>query len=224
MENKVKVIIPASGSGIRFGGKLPKQFLKIQGIEILALTIKKFHVLKSVDEIVIAAKTDFFNRISRIIKKYDFYKVKKIVEGGNMRQISVLNALKSLDCAKKDIVLVHDAVRPFITVNKIKEIITAAVKEKCVVPCLSLTDTVKIVNPENYIVKTIDRDNLRIVQTPQAFIYEILLNSFENAVKKNFIGTDEASVVEFAGYKIKIIDGEIKNIKVTSKEDLKNIS
>ncbi len=218
---KVKVIIPASGRGVRFGSKTPKQFLKIEGREIILRTIEKFHSIKLIDEIIISTKSECFVKLNNLIKKNKFSKVKKVVEGGKLRQDSVYNALLHLECSADDIILVHDAVRPFISPKKITELINEAVKVKCVIPGLPVTETVKKVNKKNEVITTVDRNGLWTIQTPQAFTYDVLKKSFEKAYKEKFTGTDESSIVENAGYKVKVINGEIANIKITLKEDLK---
>jgi len=218
---KVKVIIPASGSGIRFGGNTPKQFLKSDGKEIIVRTIEKFNGNKSVNEIIISTKLEYFEKISSLVSRYKLTKVKKIVQGGNLRQDSVYSALINSGADDEDIILVHDAVRPFITSKKITEIINEARKENCVIPGLPVSETLKLVGKNNFVDKTIDRNSLYSIQTPQAFRYKILIRSFEKAYRDNFIGTDESSLAENAGYKVKVIQGERNNIKITVKEDLK---
>ncbi len=217
---KVKVIIPASGSGERFGSKIPKQFLKIEGKEIIALTLEKFNSIKLIDEIIISTKPEYFVRISTILKKYNLRKVSKIVEGGKRRQDSVYNALITSESEDDDMILVHDAVRPFISKKKIKELIITAMKYKCVIPGLPVAETVKIVDGKNYVTETIDRNNVRTIQTPQVFRFDILRKSFEKAYSEKFTGTDEAAIAENAGYKIKVIDGEKANVKITYREDV----
>lgn len=217
---KIKVIIPASGSGVRFGGKIPKQFLKIKGKEIIAHTIEKFNSIKLIDEIIISTQPENFAKVSSIIKKYNFTKVKKIVEGGKRRQDSVYNALLASESGSDDLIIVHDAVRPFVSKGKIIEIIKEVMKEKCVILGLPVAETVKRVNGKKFVEETIDRNNLYSIQTPQAFQFDILKKSFQKAYKENFNGTDESSVVENAGYKVKVIDGEKGNIKITTKGDL----
>lgn len=221
MSIRVKVIIPASGSGSRFGGKVPKQFFKLNGTEILSLTISKFHVLKSVDEIIISVSKNFIGRTKRIVEKHGFYKVKNIIEGGKLRQHSVYNALKNLNCRKKDIVIVHDSVRPFVSVKKIREIIEMTKKFRGVILGLPVSDTLKLAGKNNFIERTLRRENVWTAQTPQAFEYEMLINAFTKAIKNGFTGTDEASVVEYSGFKVKILKGEPGNVKITFKEDLK---
>lgn len=217
---KIKVIIPASGTGERFGGRIPKQFLKIDEKEIIAHTLEKFNSIKLIDEIIISTKLEYFVKLSTIIKKYNLRKVKKIVEGGKRRQDSVYNALLNSECKEDDLILIHDAVRPFISSKKIRELISEAKKEKCVIPGLPVSETIKRADDKNFVEETIDRDNLWSVQTPQAFSFDILMKSFEKAYKENFTGTDESAIVEKAGYKVKMIDGERRNIKITTKRDL----
>jgi len=217
---KIKVIIPASGSGIRFGGKIPKQFLKIGGKEIIALTIEKFHSVNSIDEIIIATKKEYFNKIKSIVRKNDFYKVKKITEGGKLRQDSVYRGLMNLECGDNELIIIHDAVRPFISVNKIKELIEAAKKENSVILGVPLNETIKKINKKNFVEKTINREYLWSIQTPQLFRYDILKRSFETAMKDKFIGTDESAIVEYSGFKVKVIEGEKENVKITVRGDV----
>lgn len=220
---KFYVIIPASGSGVRYGSKLPKQFIRIDGKEIIAYTLQKFNSLKSVDSIVIATQKKYINKLRRLVKKNKFQKVCNIIEGGKTRHDSVLNGLKVLRPDKNDFIIVHDAVRPFITVKKIRELMKEVKDCNAVIPGLRINDTTKEVSRNNIIRKTIPRENLWIVQTPQLFRYDILKKAFKKADENKFKGTDESSIVEYAGYKVKIIEGEKTNIKITTKEDIKSL-
>ena len=222
---RYKVIIPASGLGSRFGGKTPKQFLKLgkdkQAKEVLAYTIAKFHSIKRIDEIIIATHKNFIQKVRKIVKDNGFTKVKNVVPGGKTRQHSVYNALKRLDCKKGDVIIVHDAVRPFITRKKIREIMNEMNHHNAVIPGLKINDTLKKVSKNNYIINTLSRDNTWRVQTPQAFKYGLLMKAYNIVIKDKFIGTDEASLIEHANRKVRIIEGERTNIKITTKEDLK---
>ncbi len=217
---KVKVIIPASGSGARFGGKIPKQFFKVDGKEIIAHTLEKFNNIGLIDEIVISTQLEYFVKLSVIVKKYNLKKVKKIVEGGKQRQDSVYNALLNLECKKEDLILIHDAVRPFISKKKITELIKTAEKEKCVILGIPVNETIKRVDKNNIVTETLDRNNVWAIQTPQAFQYSILLKAFDKAMDENFTGTDEAAIVENAGFDVRVMKGEKSNVKITVKEDL----
>jgi 2-C-methyl-D-erythritol 4-phosphate cytidylyltransferase len=220
------VIIPAAGSGSRFGNKTPKQFLKLppHNIEVISYTIKKFQEINSISEIIIATSADNFKKIKKIISENKFSKVIRIVEGGDTRHQSVFNALLSLKCGKDDRIIIHDAVRPFITKKKIKEIINLSLKYPELVPGLKVNDTIKKIDDKNYINESLKRENIWRIQTPQIFRYEILVKSFEHAHKTKFTGTDESSIVTNAGYKVKIIEGEVSNLKITTKEDLKIVN
>jgi 2-C-methyl-D-erythritol 4-phosphate cytidylyltransferase len=215
------VIIPASGSGKRFAGKTPKQFIKISGKELIAHTLEKFNSIRGIDSIVIAAQKIFFDKLIKIVFENNISKVIKIVEGGEKRMDSVYNALMNLNCRKSDFILIHDAVRPFVSADLINRIIIEAKKFKSVIPGIIISDTVKRTDNKLIVQNTIPRENLYRIQTPQIFRYDILVKSFEKAYRDNYIGTDEAAIVEHAGYKIKITEGEDSNIKVTVKEDLK---
>lgn len=219
----IKVIIPASGIGERFGRKTPKQFVKIKNKEMLAHTIDKFHNIKSIDEIIISTRPEYFARVCSIIKKHKFKKVKKLVEGGKLRQESVYNALINLTCSVNDIILVHDAARPFVSTESINKIIKEAKKHECVVLGMPVSETIKKVNKKQLVDKTIEREGLWSIQTPQAFRYLNLMQAFERAMKDNFVGTDEAAIVEYAGYDVKVIKGESGNVKITLKEDFDSI-
>lgn len=211
--------------GSRFGGKTPKQFIRLgaQNKEVIAYTIAKFQSLKQVSEIVIAAHGSFIKRVRKIIDQNKFTKVKNVVPGGKTRQQSVFNVLKAMDCHKNDVILVHDAVRPFITRRKISEIMREMKHHNAVIPGLKINDTLKRVSKNDYIIGTMSRDNTWRVQTPQAFKYGLLMKAYNIANRDKFNGTDEASLIEHANYKVRIIEGERTNIKITTKEDLKVI-
>lgn len=223
---KFIVIIPAAGSGSRFASKTPKQFLKLppKNLEVISYTIKKFQEISSVNEIIIATSSDNFRKIKKIISENKFSKVSRIVEGGDTRHQSVFNALLSLKCGKDDRIVIHDAVRPFITKKKINELLNLSKKYPELVPGLKINDTIKKINSSDYINESLQRDNIWRIQTPQIFRYDILVKSFGHAHKTKFTGTDESSIVTNAGYKVKIVLGEISNLKITTKEDLKIIN
>jgi 2-C-methyl-D-erythritol 4-phosphate cytidylyltransferase len=216
------VIIPASGSGVRFSNKTPKQFIKTGGSEIIAQTLHTFNFVKEIESIIIATQKNYFDRVIKIVFENKFEKVTKIVEGGHHRMDSVYNALMNTNCKKNDYIIVHDAVRPFVSSDLIKRLIKETKKFKVVIPGLLINDTVKRTDKKFIVKETVKRENLYRIQTPQVFRYDILVKSFEKAYADNYIGTDEASITEYAGYATKLIEGEASNIKITVKEDLKN--
>jgi 2-C-methyl-D-erythritol 4-phosphate cytidylyltransferase len=215
------LIIPASGMGNRFGLKTPKQFYKIDGNEILVHTLNRFNAVKGIKSIFISTKEEYVKTIQNLIKKYKIKNVKKVLVGGEYRQDSVYNALMEIKANNNDRIIVHDAVRPFVSKSLIKNLMEESINNDCVIPALKLTDTIKLTNEKSFVVRTISRENLWSVQTPQIFNYHKLMKSFKKMKQSGFIGTDEASLMEYAGYKVKIIEGETTNIKITTRKDLK---
>lgn len=213
------VVIVAAGSGSRMKMNINKQFIKLNNKEIIAYTIEKFYNNKNIQDIVVVLREeeiDFFK--NEILNKYEFSRV-KIASGGNERQDSVYNGLKLLgnNC---DIVLIHDGARPFVTNEIIDISIQEAKKQKAVVVGVPVKDTIKVINKDNEIVDTLERNRLWAVQTPQTFEYSILLKAYENAFNDNFYGTDDAMLVERMGYKVNMVEGSYNNIKVTTPEDI----
>lgn len=217
------LIIPSSGTGSRFGSRVPKQYLKIGNNEILAHTISAFFGIKAIKTILIPARPERFGLIIEILERNGFDRKKIfLTEGGETRQHSVNNALKIIENNRDDYVIVHDAVRPYVSAAFIKRCLDAAVRYRCVVPCLKSPDTVKFAEKNLYVKKTVSRDSIFLAQTPQIFRLDILKKSYNYAAVNGFSGTDDSSVVEYAGYKVKIIEGEKSNVKITSAEDIRN--
>jgi len=215
---KTIAIIPAAGSGKRFFSETPKQFLKINGIEILVHTILKFQRAKNIDKIFVAVSKEYFNKVEILVRKYRLNKVIKIVEGGKERQDSVYSALKSINAEPNDLICVHDAVRPLISSKEIDELIEFAKRKKAVISAKKAIDTVKI--GYNFVEGTLDREKIWLVETPQIFTYKILSEAFNKAYDDKFFGTDESSLVERLGVKVHIYQVKGENRKITLKEDL----
>ena len=222
---RIIAIIPAAGKGKRFGGTTPKQFLKINGKEILAYTLEVFQKAKSVDEIIVSASREEFPRIKKLQKKYQLTKLIKIVEGGKKRQDSVYNALLSVNLNKNDLIIVHDAARPLLPEKVLEEAIRCAKKNGNALVCLQAKDTLlkKTKSEHTYL----NRSQIYYVQTPQIFRYDQLLSAFEQAQKEKFIGTDESMLVQrtglsrlMPGKKINLSEGSPFNFKITTGDDL----
>lgn len=211
------VIIPAAGVGKRFNASFPKQFLKINGKEIILHTLIKFQKAKNVDEIIISTRKEFVERLWKLVKKNRLNKVTNIVLGGKERQDSVYAALNSKTFDDKDLICVHDAVRPFITSEDIDNLIEFAKKKGSVIAASKAVDTVK--TGKMIVEQTLDRNRIWLVQTPQIFRYKILKKAFEKAYNENFYGTDEASLVERIGKKIYFYQLNCENRKITLKQD-----
>ncbi|WP_088044580.1 2-C-methyl-D-erythritol 4-phosphate cytidylyltransferase [Bacillus sp. EAC] len=213
-----KVIIPAAGSGSRMGAGFNKLFLKIKNTPIIELTIRVFGEDKACNEIILSIKDDerqlfdSLNLPSHIKQKITF------VQGGSERQESVYNGLLAIK-DENSYILVHDGARPFVTEAVIERILEKMNEQNAVICAVPMKDTIKKV-VDQVVVQTIDRSTLWGVQTPQAFSYQCLLDAHSKAKAKGFLGTDDASLVEWNGSKVLVVNGDYNNIKVTTKEDL----
>ena len=213
------VVIVAAGTGSRMNMGINKQFIKLEGKEIIAYTIEKFYNNSNIEDIVVVVKEDeseFFKK--EILDKYNFKNV-KIAYGGKERQDSVYNGLKLLD-EKCDVVLIHDGARPFVSDKIIDKSIEEAKEHKAIVVGVPEKDTIKVIDNDKNIVDTPNRSVLWAVQTPQTFDYNILIDAYKDAFKNKFYGTDDAMLVERLGYKVKMLEGSYNNIKITTQEDL----
>lgn len=214
---KISAIIPAAGLGVRMGKSLPKQFLRINGKSILRHTIDAFEKCGMFASLVLVAPADDMEAASGECS--DVKVVSRVVAGGKKRQDSVFEGLKALD-ADVDIVVVHDGVRPFVSRRMICESVSAAREFGAAVTAIPVSDTVKRVNPQGFVDRTVDRDGLWRIQTPQAFQYSLLRQAMEKATADSYYGTDEGSLIEYIGKAVKIINGSELNIKITKPEDL----
>lgn len=215
------VIIPAGGVGKRFGSNIPKQFIEIAGVPVLIHTLNIFDNIDEVDSIVVSVHSEWYTFTKDLLAKYNIKKVKELVVGGLERQDSVSNALHTKTAADSDIILVHDAVRPFCTPKLVRKIIDTVEETGAAIPAVKPKETIKEISYKGEVVKTIDRTKLSMVQTPQGYWYDILLNAFNSATKAAFVGPDSASLVEFIGYKVTVVDGEDSNIKITTPFDFR---
>jgi 2-C-methyl-D-erythritol 4-phosphate cytidylyltransferase len=203
------------------GGSVPKQFQSLCGKPILYYTLQKFEDCQLIDDIVLVSLEDWLLYVAEeIINHFDFKKVRKIIAGGNERQDSVFAGLKALE-RSTDLVAVHDAVRPFVAVEKIEETVKACQKYGAAVLAVTTQDTIKI-GKAGFIDNTLSRHWLWSVQTPQIFRYEIIYDAHLKAFEKGVYETDDAALVEkFGNFPIRIVEGEFENIKITTSLDLK---
>lgn len=216
---KVFAVIPSGGLGKRVNSPLPKQYIKFNDKEIIAYTIEVFQKSNLIDGIVIAAQKEFYDLIKEIKEKYSFTKIINIVEGGKERQNSVYNALISLPYDNDSLIAVHDAVRPLLSQKILTDAIETAKINGCAVVASKAKDT--LITGNEFVQSYIDREEIFIVQTPQVFRYDILLEAMKKAEKENFIGTDESILVHRLGNKINIVEGSSLNFKITNTDDIK---
>lgn len=211
-------VIPAAGQGVRFGGDTRKQFLSLQDKPILLHTLEAFEASPLVSGVVLVAPESDQVFLKELLVGTKITKVSAIVPGGPTRQDSVKNGLSALPVC--DMVLVHDGVRPLVSVDLMARTIQAAEACGAAVPGLPVRETTKQVDLQGMVVQTMDRAQLWSIQTPQAFRYEVLQRAFAQAGKDKFYGTDEAMLVERLGLPVKVVMGEPWNLKITTAEDL----
>ncbi|MDX1950090.1 MAG: bifunctional 2-C-methyl-D-erythritol 4-phosphate cytidylyltransferase/2-C-methyl-D-erythritol 2,4-cyclodiphosphate synthase [Rickettsiales bacterium] len=213
-------IIVAGGSGVRLGLETPKQYLKIKNKYILELTLEVFIAHKNIDFIQIVIAENHLELYQKATQKFsNNKKILPIVFGGITRQESVLNGLKAVETHKPKNILIHDAVRPFLSEELISKIISSLDENsnKACIPALQITDSVKEVK-DNFIYKSLLRENLVNVQTPQGFDYNFIYNLHKIFAGKNL--SDDSWLAELAQEKIALIEGEKSNYKITTMEDL----
>lgn len=209
------LVIPAGGTGKRLGADVPKQFLKLNGKEILLWTLDAFNIKNKPKEVIISCHKDWVEEAKGLTNGHPLNI--SIIVGGKTRAESVFKALKQVKGSKY--VLVHDSVRPIVSENLINNILQNLEIKKAVIPAIPVSDTIKIVEDQT-ISSTPNRKNLYAAQTPQAFELEMLIEANEFLSKENIEFTDDASIVENYGKKVSIIDGEIENIKITRPLDI----
>ena len=212
-----EVVLPASGSGKRMGAGQNKLFLQLAGKPILAHTLLVFEQDPNCTGIWIAVKDEERDVVQALLKEHRISKVKGLPTGGEERQHSVHSCIKQMK--NVNIVLVHDAARPFITEPIIKQLAETAYFQGAAIAGVRVKDTMKVVR-DGIIEETIDRELLWSIQTPQAFRFNLLAEAEDVAEKIGFLGTDEAMLVERLGHKIHIVESSYENVKMTTKEDL----
>lgn len=228
---KVIVVIPAAGLGTRMGSSTAtaqgkqrsKQFVELEGTPILIHTLRKFASCPQVDEIWVAMRKAEIEQFTPELEAAQLGKPVHTVEGGEHRQQSVAHALNAAKASDEDIVLVHDAVRPFIECETIVNVIEEVKKHGAVIVGVPAIDTIKQVErtAEGALIKTtIPREQIVQAQTPQAARYGILKKAFDDAEAEGFLGTDEASLLERAGHPVYVVMGSSRNIKITTPADL----
>ena len=226
---RVIVIIPAAGLGTRMasarnGLKGPsKQFYELDGTPILIHTLRKFARCETVSEIVVALRRSEMPDFQKLLDQERFAKPVRVVEGGEHRQNSVANALAAVQGADEDIVLVHDAVRPFVDEETILGVIAGVTKYGAAIAGVPAIDTVKQVDRTAdgaVVLATVPRERMVMAQTPQGFRFGLLKKAFEDAAADEFLGTDEASLIERSGGEVHVVMGSPRNMKITTPADL----
>jgi 2-C-methyl-D-erythritol 4-phosphate cytidylyltransferase len=210
------LIIPAAGSGQRFGG-VKKQFEALAGMSLLQRTLRTFLALTATRTIVVCVPATELSARRAEIKNPGV----RVVIGGDSRPASVRKGLAALGELKDDaIILIHDAVRPLCTQDLVTRIVQATATHGAAIPALPVTDTIKEVDEQNFVIKTLPRKRLQSVQTPQGFKACILHAAYRRFPSDDADFTDEAALVEGAGFKVATVAGESSNLKITTPFDL----
>jgi len=227
LQRKVSVIavVPAAGIGKRFGSGTNKPFHNLSGKPLLAWSLQVLESVNDVVEIIPVLKVEDMDEGIDIFEQYGFSKIKKIAPGGKERQDSVYSGLKLIE-DKDCVVLIHDGVRPLIEKSLVEKIIRNMSDSMSdqeyydgIIPGVPLKDTIKE-STGDIVKKTLKRDSLWAIQTPQAFLYKRIMRAYETAIKESFYSTDDAALIERDNGKMKIITGSYTNIKITTPEDL----
>jgi len=212
-----EVVLPAAGSGKRMGAGQNKLFLELLGKPILIHTLEVFEQDENCTGIWLAVKPEERAFIREMLASYGISKVKGLPDGGAERQHSVHSCMKEME--QVDIVLVHDAARPFITHAIIANLVQSAHDFGAAIAGVRAKDTMKKVR-DGIIEETVDRESLWMIQTPQAFRFDLIVEAEDVAEKVGFLGTDEAMLVERLGHAVHIVESTYENVKMTTKEDL----
>ena len=216
----VVALVPAAGRGLRMGGPTPKQFLSLGGEPLIVQSLRTLQGAPVIDQIVLAVPpADIEYCEMEIVSRHRFTKVTRVVAGGAERQDSVRRALTQVR-SDTEIVLIHDAVRPFVTLRMVAEVVAAARKWGAAIIALPMRDTVKQVRTDGMIERTVDRAPLWLAQTPQAFRRDWIETAHRKAHAEGIRATDDAFLVEWLGHSVAVVEGSGENIKVTRPEDL----
>ena len=217
---KVSAIIAAAGTGKRMGGNVPKQYLELAGRPVICHTLDCIRDARWIDSVVVVVEPGRESSFKREILEVEGYPGAWLVTaGGSFRQESVAKGL-SMVPAECDVVLVHDGVRPFVTPEIMERASEVAFRDGACIVAARVKETIKRANAEGRIEETVDRDGLWGAQTPQCFRRELLISAMERARRENFVGTDESSIVERVGARVTVLEGDSRNIKITTPDDL----
>ena len=212
------MVVVAAGNARRMGG-VHKILQPLDGVPVLVRTLTSFQLAEQVDEIIIAVREEDLVEVSQLCRTYGISKCSKVVRGGESRVHSALMA--ALEASPDTALLgVHDGARPLVTPETIVRVVAAAAKCGAAAPAVPLSDTVKLFREDGAVVKTLDRERLRAIQTPQVFEASLLKAALQSALENNTPVTDDASAVEALGKTVYLVDGEAENLKITTPLDL----
>lgn len=220
MTAKLNIVVAAAGTGSRMGSATNKQFMLLGNKPVLTYCLDFFEAQPEVESMVVVCRADEVDYCSReIVQVYRYSKVCAVIAGGPERQDSVWNGLSRLQ-TKQEWVAVHDGARPLLTAKVFGEVFQAARQFGAAIPGLPPKDTLKMVDSQHFVQETLKRASIVAVQTPQIFKASDLLKAYDMARTENFCGTDDASLYERYIGKVKVVEGDYQNLKITTPEDL----
>ena len=223
--SRIAAIVPAAGLGTRMGADLPKQFLELDGVPLIVFTLRRLAACSAITDFFISTRAEDIVALEDMVAKAAIGRPARVVHGGDTRQQSVANALTQVD-PTTEIVLVHDAVRPFVTLAQIDRVVAEARSRGAAILGIPAIDTLKEVKratlPEDMalITATIPRERIVLAQTPQAFTYTLLRDAFRKAQQDGVTASDEAALVERLGRDVFVVLGSERNIKITRPSDM----
>ncbi|MBS2038810.1 2-C-methyl-D-erythritol 4-phosphate cytidylyltransferase [bacterium] len=213
------VIVTAAGSSRRMGGT-NKLLLPLAGKPLLVHTLSYFDRHPLVSGVIVSAPGEQRELYSGLVREHGLNKVVKVVPGGAERQDSIRNALEALTCGPQEVVAIHDGARPCLSGDLLERLLAALDEAEGSLPMVAVKDTIKRVDGEGRVLETLTRSELFAAQTPQVFRYQAILEAHHRAHAEGYLGTDDCSLIEYYGGKVRAVEGDYRNLKVTTPEDL----
>lgn len=218
MRENIVAIVPSAGLGQRFGPDKNKPFYPLLGKPVCVWSLEILQGIGEITEIIPVLKEADMEAGAEVFERYNLSKIRKIAPGGRERQDSVYNGLKAVK-GKADIVLIHDGARPLIETGIVRRALNSISGFEGVVVGVPVKDTIKEVSG-SLIKKTLKRDAIWAVQTPQVFLYSSLMKAYQQAMREEFYSTDDSALIERNGGKVKMVEGSYSNIKITTPDDI----
>lgn len=220
MPESIAALIVAAGAGTRFGTQLPKVYVDLCGQPMLKWSLKAYDAVEAISRICVVAASPYMQKAREVCDSAIHSASWDVTAGDDRRQESVLNGLLHLKKDPPDIVCIHDGARPLVTPGIIESSIAVSREHHAAVACIPVTNTIKSVHPDGAVDETLDRSRLRTIQTPQTFLFDLVLKAHQRAVEEGWTVTDDASVVEAMGHPVMASEGSPENIKITTPQDL----
>lgn len=213
-------IIPAAGIGARMRTDRAKQLLELGGVPLIVHTLRRFEACDAIDHVILVSQPNLTTELLTLISRHNLKKIARVVGGGAERQDSVYRGLQVVKAEEAGIIVVHDAVRPFVRPEEIRTVIERAAVTGAALMATSAIDTIKQVK-SGRVQRTLDRRRIYHAQTPQAFRYSVIREAYERAYADGFVATDDSQLVERIRHRVSVVEGSPINVKITRPFDLK---